>query len=60
MTKSLKVRHCFYFEPKVSEQLEALTAEPGTSVSDLVNGAVIAYLKQRARQPDRNTVQTPT
>jgi hypothetical protein len=47
MTKSLKVRHCFYFEPKVSEQLEALTAEPGTSMSDLVNGAVIAYLKQR-------------
>ena len=56
MTKSLKVRHCLYFEPKVSEQLEALTAEPGTSMSDLVNGAVIAHLKQRgASQIERSS-----
>ena len=47
MTTSLKVRHCLSFEPKVSEPLEAPTAAPGASMSDLVNGAVIAYLKQR-------------
>jgi hypothetical protein len=42
-----KIRHCLYFEPKVSEQLEALTAEPGTTKSEIVNTAVISYLKQR-------------
>jgi hypothetical protein len=42
-----KIRHCLYFEPKVSEQLEALTAEPGTTKSEIVNSALANYLKER-------------
>lgn len=47
MKKKISIRHCLYFDPKVSEQLEALTAEPGTTKSDIVNAAVVAFLKQR-------------
>lgn len=46
-TKPAKIRHCLYFEPKVSEQLGALTAEPGTTKSEIVNTALISYLKRR-------------
>ncbi|HEY5238825.1 MAG TPA: CopG family transcriptional regulator [Rhizomicrobium sp.] len=42
-----KIRHCLYFESKVSEQLEALTAEPGTTKSEIVNSALANYLKER-------------
>ena len=47
MKKKVTIRHCLYFDPKVSEQLEALTAEPGTTKSDIVNAAVATFLKQR-------------
>jgi hypothetical protein len=47
MKKKITIRHCLYFDPKVSEQLKALTAEPGTTKSDIVNTAVVAFLKQR-------------
>lgn len=43
----MKVRHCLYFEEKVSAELEALTAAPGTSKSDIVNGALAAFFKNR-------------
>jgi hypothetical protein len=43
----MKVRHCLYFEENVSAELEALTAAPGTSKSDIVNGALAAYFKNR-------------
>jgi len=43
----MKVRHCLYFEKKVSAELEALCASPGTSKSDIVNGALTAFLKNR-------------
>jgi len=43
----MKVRHCLYFEEKVSAELEALTATPGTSKSDVVNGALAAFFKNR-------------
>jgi hypothetical protein len=53
--KKDKIRHCLYFEPKVSADLEALTAEPGTTKSDIVNAALISYLRQRgANQIERN------
>lgn len=43
----MKVRHCLYFDEKVSAQLEALTAKPGTSKSDVVNGALQAFFKNK-------------
>jgi len=43
----MKVRHCLYFEESVSAELEALTAAPGTSKSDIVNGALAAFFKNR-------------
>lgn len=43
----MKVRHCLYFEEKVSAELEALTVAPGTSKSDIVNGALAAFFKNR-------------
>jgi len=43
----MKVRHCLYFEEKVSAELEALTSAPGTSKSDIVNGALAAFFKNR-------------
>lgn len=43
----MKVRHCLYFEEKVSKELELLTAKPGTTKSDIVNGALVSFLKHR-------------
>lgn len=43
----MKVRHCLYFDEKVSAELETLTAKPGTSKSDVVNGALQAFFKNR-------------
>ncbi len=47
IAKSEKVERRFNFEPEVIEQLDALTAEPGTTKSEIVNNALISYLKQR-------------
>lgn len=43
----MKVRHCLYFDEKVSAELEALTAKPGTSKSDIVNAALQAFIQNR-------------
>ena len=43
----MKVRHCLYFDEKVSKELESLTAKPGTTKSDIVNGALASFLKHR-------------
>jgi hypothetical protein len=44
----MKVRHCLYFDEKVSKELESLTAKPGTTKSDIVNGALASFLKHRS------------
>jgi hypothetical protein len=43
----MKVRHCLYFDEKISAELEALTARPGTSKSDVVNAALQTFFKNR-------------
>ena len=43
----MKVRHCLYFDEKVSAELEALTSKPGTSKSDVVNAALQAFFQNR-------------
>jgi len=43
----MKVRHCLYFDEKVSKELESLTAKPGTTKSDIVNSALASFLKHR-------------
>jgi hypothetical protein len=43
----MKVRHCLYFDEKISAELEALTAKPGTSKSDVVNAALQTFFKNK-------------
>jgi len=43
----MKVRHCLYFDERVSAELEALAAKPGTSKSDVVNAALQSFFKNK-------------